>query len=224
MAFVVAGAVMGKRVLLADDHDVVRAGLRSILAEIPEVEVIAEAQNGREAVDLSRDLSPDVVLLDISMPDLNGFDAARKIVSLDPAPKVIAVSMHAEMHLVNEVLKAGASGYVLKSNAASELASALNAIFMGRMFLSPGVTGSIVEQYLRYELSLGSSPLAILSPREREVLQLLAEGKSSKEIATALHVSKKTIDAQRGQIMSKLRLRTVAELTKFAIREGLTSL
>jgi DNA-binding NarL/FixJ family response regulator len=215
---------MGKRVLLADDHDVVRAGLRSILAEIPEVEVIAEAQNGREAVDLSREHCPDVVLLDISMPDLNGFEAARKIVALDPAPKVIAVSMHSDMRLVNEVLKAGASGYVLKSNVANELAPALNAIFMGRMFLSPGVTGSLVEQYLRYELSQGSSPLAILSPREREVLQLLAEGKSSKEIATALHVSVKTIDAQRGQIMSKLQLRTVAELTKFAVREGLTSL
>jgi DNA-binding NarL/FixJ family response regulator len=215
---------MGKRVLLADDHDVVRAGLRSILAEIPEVAVIAEAQNGREAVDLCRELCPDVVLLDVSMPELNGFDAARKIVALDPAPKVIAVSMHAEMRLVNEVLKAGASGYVLKSNAASELAPALNAIFTGRMFLSPGVTGSIVEQYLRYELSQGSSPLAILSPREREVLQLLAEGKSSKEIAATLCVSVKTIDAQRGQIMSKLQLRTVAELTKFAIREGLTSL
>jgi DNA-binding NarL/FixJ family response regulator len=137
---------------------------------------------------------------------------------------VIAVSMHADGRFVNEALKAGVSGYVLKNRAGSELAPALAAVLQGRMFLSPAITGIVVERYLRHELSMASTALTALSPREREVLQLLAEGKTSKEIAAALHVSVKTVDAQRGQIMSKLQLRTVAELTKFAIREGLTFL
>jgi DNA-binding NarL/FixJ family response regulator len=213
---------MDMRVLLADDHDIVRAGLRSILLEIAEVEVIGEAQTGRQAVDMAREHSPDLVLMDISMPELNGLDAARQIIAVQPSPKVIAISMHADARFVNEALKAGVCGYVLKNRAGSELAPALAAVALGKMFLSPAVTGPIVEQYLRYELSMGSSALTVLSTREREVLQLLAEGKTSKEIAGILHVSVKTVEAQRGQIMNKLQIRTVAELTKFAIREGLT--
>lgn len=213
---------MSTRVLIADDHDVVRAGLRSILLEIADVEVIGEAQTGRQAVELARELSPDLVLMDVSMPELNGLDATRQIVAGQPSPKVIVVSMHADALFVNEALKAGVSGYVLKNRAGSELAPAVSAVNLGKMFLSPAVTGSIVERYLRYELSMGSSALAVLSSREREVLQLLAEGKTSKEIAAVLHVSVKTVEAQRGQIMNKLQLHTVAELTKFAIREGLT--
>jgi DNA-binding NarL/FixJ family response regulator len=210
--------------LLADDHDVVRAGLRTILKSIGGMEVVAEAQTGRQAVELSREHEPDVVLIDISMPDLNGLDAARQILALDPHPKVLAVSMHADARFVNGALKAGAHGYVLKNRAGSELPLALVAVSEGRMYLSPAVTSIVVERYLRHEPSTSSSLLDSLSNREREVLQLLAEGKTSKEIAGILHVSVKTVEAQRGNIMNKLQIHTVAELTKFAIREGLTFL
>ena len=212
------------RVVLADDHDVVRAGLRAILDRLPGVEVVGEAQDGRAALGLARDLSPDVVLMDVQMPGLNGLDAARQIRAAAPDVKVIVVSMHADRQQVAEALRAGAAGYVLKNSASGEVGPAIRAAVSGKVFLSPKVAHAVVEDYVRHVPAAGGSVLAPLSAREREVLQLLAEGKSSKEIAAVLHVSPKTVEFHRGQIMEKLEVRTVAELTKLAVREGLTAL
>ena len=212
------------RIILADDHDVVRAGLRGVLDRLPNVEVVGEADNGRAAVDLARSLVPSLVLMDIAMPDMNGLEATRQIVALDMGIKVLILSMHSSRQFVSEVLKAGASGYVLKNTASREVPQADTAIADGKIYLSPAIAEVVVEDYVRHVPGPGQAAFTSLSAREREVLQLLAEGKTSKEIASALHLSAKTIESHRAQIMDKLGLRTVAELTKFAIREGLTSL
>ena len=214
---------MGIRVLLADDHDVVRAGIRGILERQHGIEVVGEADNGREAIELARSLVPDLVLMDIGMPDLNGLEATRQIVAFNPKIRVVVISMHSTRQFVSEVLKAGASGYVLKNTASREVPLAVAAVNEGKVYLSPGIAGVVVEEFVRNLPTAGQS-FNLLSAREREVLQLLAEGKTSKEIGHALHVSAKTVESHRAQIMDKLNLRTVAELTKFAIREGLTSL
>jgi DNA-binding NarL/FixJ family response regulator len=212
------------RVLVADDHDVVRSGIRGVLETQAGVEVVGEANNGRDAVELSRQLQPDIVVLDLSMPQLNGLEAARQILAMDQGARVLILSMHATRQFVGEVLKAGASGYLLKNNAVAELPAAIAAVSVGRRYLSPGITELVVEDYVRHVPSSGAVAQSVLSAREREVLQLLAEGKTSKEIAADLDVSTKTVDAHRAQIMDKLGIRSVAELTKFAVREGLTPL
>jgi DNA-binding NarL/FixJ family response regulator len=212
------------RIVLADDHDVVRAGIRGILDRHAGMEVIGEAANGRATVEIARDLRPHVVVMDIAMPELNGLEATRQIVATDVGVKVIILSMHSSRQFVSEALKAGASGYLLKNNAMHELAPAIEVVAGGKVYLSPAVADVVVEDYVRHVSDPAQPVSNPLSQREREVLQLLAEGKTSKEIANALKLGTKTVDSHRAQIMDKLGIRTVAELTKFAIREGLTQL
>ena len=215
---------MSIRILLADDHRLFREGLRSLLEKEPDVEVVVEAENGRAAVELAGDLKPDVVAMDISMPDLNGMEATRQIAKQVPGTKVIGLSMHSDRHFVEEMLKVGASGYLLKDCANEEFIRAIRAVATGQTYLSPAVAGKVTEDYVRLAKGKSLPASKTLSPREREVLQLVAEGWGSKQIAAKLNVSIKTIDSHRHQIMEKLNLHSVAELTKLAVREGLTSL
>jgi len=214
---------MSLRIILADDHKIVRDGLRALLANQPGMEVVAEADNGRSTVRLARELSPDLVIMDIGMPDLNGIDATRQITAELPKVKVIALSMHSDRRFVVQMFRAGASGYLLKDCAFEELTRAVAAVQKGQIYLSPAVAGPVMEDYI-HQLSSGGSGFSVLSPREREVLQLIAEGKSTKEVAALLCVSVKTIETHRQQIMSKLNIQSIAELIKYAIREGLTTL
>jgi DNA-binding NarL/FixJ family response regulator len=188
-----------------------------------DMEIVGEADNGRAAVELAQKLSPDVVLMDITMPELNGIDATRQIAVLDPPPKIIAVSLHSDQRHVTDALKAGASGYVVKDSPLDELILAIRAVVQGRVYLSPQIAGGVLHDYRRCVPGSASPDFATLSAREREVLQLIAEGKSTKAIASALYVSKKTIDTHRAHILTKLHATSVAELVKHAIREGLTS-
>lgn len=214
---------MSIKILLADDHEIMRAGLRSLLDKEPGMEVVAEAENGRKAVQLARELSPDVVVIDVTMPDLNGIEATRQILSEVSAVKVLALSMHSDEQFVVEMLTAGASGYLLKDCAVDELCTAIRAVVANQTFLSSEIANVVVKDYLRRLSIKDFSPGSVLTSREREVLQLVAEGKTSKKIASLLHVSVKTVEAHRQQIMDKLGIRSVAELTKYAIRKGITS-
>jgi len=208
------------RILLADDHQIVRDGLKTLLEKQADMQVVGEAQDGRAAVDQARALSPQVVIMDIAMPDLNGVDATRQIKGESPEVKVIALSMQSDGPIVRRMLQAGASGYMLKDCASEELVKAIRTVVRGGTYLSDGVQNVVVKQLTSPEQTTNSP----LTPKEREVLQLLAEGKSTKEIAAALFLSPKTVDTHRQHIMDKLEIRSIAELTKYAIREGLTSL
>lgn len=212
------------KILLADNHKLFVEGLRTMLAKQPGTEIVGEANNGRMAVRLAHELSPDLVIMDIGMPELNGMDATRQIRSELPKTKVLAVSMHADRQYVAGMLSAGASGYVVKDSAFSELAQAVQVVMNGGRYLSPDVIGVVVDDYVQRLAPAPGSALAKLSEREREVLQLIAEGHATADIATRLHVSRKTVETHRKNIMLKLELHGVAELTKFAVREGLTSL
>lgn len=212
------------RVLVADDHKILREGLRSLLESQDDMEVVAEAEDGRTAVGLARELKPDVVVMDVAMPDLNGIEATRQIVADSPNVAVIGLSMHSDRRFVAGMLSAGAYGYLLKDCTFDELVEAIRSVVAGRRYLSPAVTGVVVDDYVRRLTKEESVPCSVLTAREREVLQLLAEGKSTKEMASQLHVSVKTIETHRQKIMEKLGLHSVAELTKYAIREGLVSL
>ncbi len=213
----------GTRIVVADDHRLMRQGLRTMLTS-QGFEVVGEAQDGRTAVAMACELAADLVIMDITMPGLNGIDATRQITdSAGNGAKVIALSMHSDRRFVAQALKAGASGYLLKDCAFDELAQAIQAVLAGKVYLSPGVTGAVVDDYLRKVPTADTGRCANLTAREREVLQLLAEGSSTKQIAAALKVSTKTVETYRRRVMDKLNLYTVAELTKYAIREGLTS-
>ena len=231
------------KVLLADDHRIVREGLKSLLNSQADLEVIAEASDGRQAVEMTRELNPDVVVMDVAMPLLNGIEATRQITLDGSGRKVVALSMHSDRRFVSEALKAGASGYVLKDGAFDELISAIRSVVSDRVYLSPRVAGVVVEDYVRRLPTRGGNgngnghhpgteeaqharrgAFDALTPREREVLQLMAEGFATKEVAHRLHVSVKTVETHRRQIMEKLDMHSVAELTKYAIREGLTTL
>jgi len=212
------------RILLADDHRIITDGLRDLLEKQPEMAVVGVADNGRSAVELVRRANPDVVVMDINMPDLNGIEAARQIVTSDSRAKIIALSMHSDTRMVREMLKAGASGYLLKDCAFTELTKAIKIVMKDQLFLSSGIADVVVEDYVRKIGSSNPSAFCTLTDREREVLQLLAEGKSTKQIASTLHLSAKTIETHRQQIMTRLNIYSVAELTKYAIREGLTTL
>jgi DNA-binding NarL/FixJ family response regulator len=209
------------RVLLADDHKILRQGLRTLLEREKDIQIVGEADNGRSSVKLTGELAPDVVIMDVAMPDLNGIDATRHITQADPRTRVLALSMHSDGRYVRGMLQAGARGYILKDCAAEELTHAIRTVMAGQVYVSPGVTGTIVNDYVR-QLTAADQP-AILTRREREVLQLLAEGGSTANIAAGLHLSVKTIETHRKRIMDKLDLRSIAELTKYAIREGITT-
>jgi two-component system response regulator NreC len=216
---------MSIRVLIADDHKIMLAGLRSLLEKQTDFEVVAEAENGRKAVQMAQGSKPDIVVMDVSMPDLNGIEATKQIIESLPETRVIALSMHSDKRFVMGMLRAGASGYLLKDCASQELANAIQQVAGGKKYLSPEITGVIID-----DLLLGGSSEDVataasqLSAREREVLQLIAEGWSTKQIASHLYVSVKTIETHRRQIMKKLDLHTIADLTKYAVREGLTSI
>ncbi len=215
---------MSLKILLADDHKIVRDGLKSLINKEVSMEVIGEADNGRKTVQLARDLEPEIIIMDISMPDLNGIEATRQIVADSPDVKIIALSMHSDKRYVKGILSAGASGYLLKDSAFEELVEAIRTVDTGRFYLSAGIAGVVVKDYVGSQANKDTLTSDILSAREREVLQLLAEGKRTKEIASDLHVSVKTIETHRQNIMQKLDIYTIAGLTRYAIREGLTSL
>jgi DNA-binding NarL/FixJ family response regulator len=212
------------RVLLVDDHQMFCQGLRSLLEREPDIDVVGEAGDGRTAVRLVQDLSPDLVVMDVSMPEMNGAEATRQIKARTPGVKVIALSMFEDKHYVFDMLSAGASAYVVKSGAYTELVYAMQQVCSGRGYLSPRVAGYLIEDVARMRTSLGATRLSVLTTREREVLQLLAEGRPVRVIAKQLHLSAKTVDTHRRNIMTKLDIYSVAELTKLAVSEGLTSL
>ena len=216
---------MSIRVLIADDHKIMLAGLRSLLEKQADIEVVGAAENGRKAVQMAQEKNPDVVVMDVSMPDLNGIEATKQIIESLPETKVVALSMHSDKRFVMGMLRAGASGYLMKDCASQELANAIFQVAGGKKYLSPEITGVVIDDFLlggsSEEVTTAASPL---SPREREVLQLIAEGWSTKQIASHLYVSVKTIETHRRQIMRKLDLHAIADLTKYAIREGLTSI
>jgi DNA-binding NarL/FixJ family response regulator len=215
---------MNIKVLLVDDHTIVRHGLRALLEKEADMEVVSEAGNGREAMLLAGELLPDVIVMDIAMPDMNGIDAARRIMADHPKINILALSMLGDKRFVFEMFSAGVKGYLLKDCAADELVRAIRAVHHGEMYLCPQIAGIVVKDFITLTPEASPEASPALTSREREVLQLIAEGKNAKEIAFILSLSSKTVDTFRQNIMKKLSLNTVAELTKYAIREGLTSL
>lgn len=215
---------MPHRILLVDDHEIVRERLRALLEKEAGMEVVAEAGDGRTGEKLVREVQPDVVVMDIGMPDLNGIEATRKILTRHPDAKVVALSVHTDRRLVMRMLEAGARAYVPKVGAFEELVSAIRAVLDGETYLSPRIAGSIVKSHLRQLLDQDADLFEELTPREREVLQLIAEGRTNRQIGRELHISVNTVETHRANIMDKLELRSVAELTKYAIRRGLTAL
>lgn len=205
------------RILLADDHAIVREGLRALLARESDMQVVAEAGDGREALRLAQKMRPDVAAMDLSMPLLNGLEAARQMVSWERGPRPILLTMHAEDRYVLEALRAGVRGYVLKKQAAADLVRAIHEVASGSVYLSPGIS-TVVAEAIRSPVPL---PEDALTAREREVLQLVAEGKTTKEISAILGVSVKTADAHRTRLMQKLDIHDIAGLTRYAIRQGL---
>jgi len=212
------------RVLLADDHKIIRDGLRSLLEKEKDMVVAGEAENGRQALQLTRKLNPDVIIMDISMPDLNGIDAAKQILGEQPGVKIVALSMHSEKQFVEGMIKAGVSGYLLKDTAFEELVKAVRLVCAGKKYLSPDITEIVLQDYKQPPDANDHQPANLLSSREREVLQLIAEGRATRVIADILHVSVKTVETHRKNIMDKLGLYTVAEMTKYAVRHGITSI
>ncbi|MFZ4795817.1 MAG: response regulator [Blastocatellia bacterium] len=204
-------------VLLVDDHAVVRQGFRMILSAEPDFEVIGEAANGREAIAQAELLYPDIVLMDVSMPELNGIEATRRIVAISPRTRILALSMHRDSVYVREILRAGASGYLLKEAGDQDLLAAVRAVAQGQGYLSPAVSDAVLSDYRKHV----TDPIDLLTTREREVLQMIAEGKTNKEIATALVLSTYTVESHRGRIMEKLNLHSAGELVRFAFRNGL---
>lgn len=212
------------RLLLADDHAMIREGLKSLISKESDLTVVAEAENGKEAVELAQKSGAHIVVMDVAMPILNGIEATRTLLKANPNIKVVALSGHANRELVREMLKAGAWAYVLKSRAYEELVRAIREVMKGRKYLSPDIARGVVDEYVGLSSSSSANPaFIVLTDREREALQLIAEGKSTKVVADELSVSVKTVETHRHNIMEKLNLYSVAELTKYAIREGITS-
>jgi DNA-binding NarL/FixJ family response regulator len=209
------------RILLADDHTVVRQGLRKVLEERSDWEVVAEAGDGREAVRQAEELKPDVAIVDVAMPLLNGIEATRQIVKRSPATRVLILTMHSDEAYVNQVLQAGATGYLLKDSADVDLIQAVAAVAQGKSFFSPGVARVMLDDYVRQMSDKGvSDRYGLLSEREREIFQLIAEGKANKEIAAILSISPSTVETHRARIMEKLDLHSAAEIVLYAVRRG----
>ena len=215
---------MSIRTIIADDHKIIRDGLTSLLDNDEDIEVVAQAADGHTAVELARKMVPDVVIMDIGMPGLNGIEATRQIKSEASYINVIALSMHSDKKFVTEMLKAGASGYLLKNCAFEELATAIRTVMGGETYLSPAMAELIVDNFVRKTPGQDDSAFSILTNREREVLQLLAESSTTKQAARQLHISSKTVETHRLKIMKKLNIDNMVALTKYAVREGLTSL
>lgn len=214
------------RILLAEDHTIVRKGIRSLLDDEPRIDVVGEAENGREAVTQAEELLPDIVVMDHTMPQLNGLEATRQIRKLHPQIKVLILTMHTNEEYVFQFMQAGASGYLVKQSAPTTLLSAIDAIYQGESFLSPTIAKSVIDEYVRTGEMSGRSTTSpsTLTDREREVLQLIAEGFSGEEIGQKLHISTKTVGVHRLNLMQKLDLHNMADLTKYAIRQGIISL
>lgn len=207
-----------RRILIADDHEIVRKGIAAQISQCPDWRVIAEATNGRDAVELALSLEPDLIVLDFSMPELNGLAAARRILEALPEARILILTVHESEQVVREVLAAGARGYVLKSDAGRTLLAALEALLEGGTFFTPKVGRMVLDGYLSSPAGPESAPAWVLSPREREIVQLLAEGKSNKEVAAALGISVKTAETHRSNIMRKGGFGSLAELVRYAIR------
>ncbi|AJE02936.1 LuxR family transcriptional regulator [Geobacter pickeringii] len=212
------------RIMIVDDHQIVRHGMRHLLESQSDMEVVAEADSGQSALRRAREHQPDVILMDISMPDMNGIEVTRRIIASLPDVRVLVLSMHSNRRFVTEALAAGATGYLLKDCAFDELIGAIRCVAAGETYLSPKIAGHVVRGFLDQRTVAAAATHPTLSVREREVLQLIAEGKNVKEVAFLLEISTKTVETHRMQIMKKLDIRNVAQLTKYAIREGLTSL
>ena len=211
-------------VIIADDHMIVRDGLRSLLEKQPDIEVVAEADNGRTALKHVQQLSPNVIIMDIGMRELNGIDATRQIISKFPDAKILALSMYSDKQFSKGMLKAGASGYMLKDSASKELVDAIRIVADSNVYISPSIAGVVTEDYLEHLTEKDAEVRSVLTSREVEVLQLLAEGESTKQAASTLGVSTKTIESHRQNIMKKLDIDNVVDLIKYAIREGIISL
>ncbi|HEY4360712.1 MAG TPA: response regulator transcription factor [Bryobacteraceae bacterium] len=205
------------KILLADDHALVRQGFRMILEAQSDMEIVGQASNGREAVELGEKLHPDVVIMDVAMPELNGIEATRRLAASAPRTRVLALSMHKDSMYVREILRAGARGYLLKDSGDADLIAAVRAVAKGEGYISPSVSDAVLSDYRRHV----TDPLDLLTSREREVLQHIAEGKTNKEIANTLNLSVYTVEAHRGRIMEKLNLHSTGELVRFALRNGL---
>ena len=212
------------RIVIADDHAIVREGLVALFRKKEGWEVVGQASDGEQAVEICRELSPDVAIVDISMPKLSGVEVIRQLKESHPAIHAVVLSMHSENTIVAEALKAGSRAYVLKSSLFEEITSALLTVMEGGCYLSPEITNVVVEDYLHPTTPGEGRGLGVLTGRERQIVQLLSEGYSVKEAAHHLHISPKTVDATRRKAMQKLDIQSVAQLTKFAIREGLTSI
>ncbi len=211
------------QIIIADDHVMLREGLKSLIQLEPDMEVVGEANNGRDTIALAKQIHAHIVIMDVSMPDLNGIEATRKLLQLRPACKIVALSGHTDPQLVREMLRAGASAYVLKSTAYDELVRAIRTAHSNRKYLSADLAHHLVEDYLALSTEPGSKAFALLSTREREVLQLIAEGYNTKNMADRMRLSSKTIEGFRTKLMRKLNLHSVAELTKYAVREKITT-
>ena len=215
---------MKTKIILADDHKILRDGLRSLIEKQQELELIGEAENGLMAVQLACELKPDVVIMDITMPDINGIEATKQIIAKTPGVKVIALSMHSDKRFIAGMFKAGASGYLLKESAFEEMVKAISVVTSNDIYISPDIAGIVVKDYVNHLSMKTQSKISLLSNREYEVLIHIIEGENMKQVASKLNISIKTVEIHRKHIMEKLEVQSTTELTKFAIREGLVSL
>jgi len=215
---------MSVKIVVVDEHKILREGLSTLIAKQPDMEIVGEAKDGREALQLLEKLLPDLMLMDVTMPNLNGIEATRKIKAKNPNIEIIALSLHSDRRYVLGMIDAGASGYLLKECAFEELVRAINTVMSKKKYLSPGISDILIDEYVKKTTTDKPTIYSKLTPREREILQLIAEGKNTKEIARYLFISVKTVETHRRHIKKKLKVDSVAELTKIAIREGLTVL
>jgi DNA-binding NarL/FixJ family response regulator len=214
---------MKTRIMLVDDHRMFCEGLGSLIASRQDMELVGFAANGREFLTLVTSLSPDLVIMDVGMPEMNGIETVGKFREISPATRIIALSGHFERHIIIDMLRAGATGYVLKESPFSELVDAIHAVVAGRIFISPAISGPLLISLVNASTDENGSAFSVLTSRELEIVQAITEGKSTKEIASALSISVKTVETHRQQIMDKLDIHSIAELTKYAIREEITS-